>query len=138
MPHPQAPSRDIDGKRYRVQGDSKRRGINLTNPFLLSNDAGIQYYANETLNGGHLLTMLANAKGAADYVLDLAERRRDYLAAVSEILAQENQNRETLESRQRFLLLVAVLVPMPRPELFAETVARDHALLITIDDGLEL
>lgn len=97
------PRRDIDGKRYDVQGDSHRHRINLTNPFLLSNDAGIQYYANETLNGGHLLTMLTNARDAADYMLDLAERHRDYLPAVSEILDQENENRETLESRQRFL-----------------------------------
>jgi len=99
------PRREIDGKRYEVQGDSHRRGINLTNPFLLSNDAGIRYYANETLNGGHLLTMLTNAKDAADYMLHLAERHRDYLPAVEEILEQEIQNRKTLESRQRFLEL---------------------------------
>jgi mono/diheme cytochrome c family protein len=97
------PRRDIDGKRYNVQGDSKRHRINLTNPFLLPNNAGIRYYANETLNGGHLLTMLTNAKDAADYMLELAERDRNYLPAVDAILAQEVVNRKTLESRQKFL-----------------------------------
>ena len=97
------PRRDIDGKRYNVQGDSHRRNINLTNPFLLSNDAGVRYYANETLNGGHLLTMLTNAKDSASYMLYLAERHRGYLPAVESILAQEVENRKTLESRERFL-----------------------------------
>lgn len=98
-----APRRDIDGKRYGVQGDSKRHQINLTNPFLLPNHAGVRYYANETLNGGHLLTMLTNAKNAADYMLSLAERHRGYLPAVESILADEVANRKTLESRERFL-----------------------------------
>lgn len=97
------PYREIDGKRYMVQGDSHRRGINLTNPFLLSNKAGVQYYANDTLNGGHLLTMLTNAKDAADYMVDLAERDKNYLPAVDQILQQEVENRKTLESRERFL-----------------------------------
>ena len=96
------PRRDIDGKRYMVQGDSKRH-LNLTNPFLLPNNAGIRYYANETLNGGHLLTMLTNAKDAADYMLELAERDRSYLSSVDSILAQEVANRKTLESRRQFL-----------------------------------
>lgn len=98
-----APRRDIDGKRYNVQGDSKRHRINLTNPFLLPTNAGVRYYANETLNGGHLLTMLTNAKDAADYMLDLAERDKNYLPAVTGILAQEDQNHATLKSRQLFL-----------------------------------
>lgn len=97
------PRRDIDGKRYQVQGDSKRSRINLTNPFLLPTNAGVRYYANETLNGGHLLTMLTNTKDAADYMLDLAERDRGYLPAVDGILANEVTNRKTLESRQNFL-----------------------------------
>lgn len=97
------PTRDIDGQRHKVLGDSKRSRINLTNPFLLSGHAGVRYYANETLNGGHLLTMLANAKDASDYMLELAERHRNYLPAVDGILSQEVTNRKTLESRQRFL-----------------------------------
>jgi mono/diheme cytochrome c family protein len=97
------PHRDIDGKRHRVVGDNNRRGINLTNPFLLSNDAGVRYYANETLNGGHLLTMLTNAKEAGDYMMYLADRNKRYLPAVNDIMALEDQNRETLERRERFL-----------------------------------
>lgn len=98
-----SPRRTIDGNRYEVQGDSKRRGIDLTNPFLLPNNAGIRYFANETLNGGHLLTMLTNAKDASDYMLGLVERSNRYLPAARGILAQEISNAKTIESRQRFL-----------------------------------
>ncbi|MEM6257186.1 MAG: DUF1588 domain-containing protein [Planctomycetota bacterium] len=98
------PTRDIDGTRRRVQGDSKRR-VNLTNPFLLPGyKGGVRYYANETLNGGHLLTMLTNAKNAADYMLtELVPRDRNYLPAARQIMESEDRNQATLEARQRFL-----------------------------------
>ena len=52
------PSRDIDGKRTKVLGENVKSSFSLTNPFLLPTNTGVRYYANTTLNGGHLLTML--------------------------------------------------------------------------------
>ena len=97
------PSRKIDGQRQPVSGDSNRR-VNLTNPFLLpSYKGGVRYYANETLNGGHLLTMLTNAKEAAAYMVELAKQDPDYLPALAAIMEQENRHNATLASRETFL-----------------------------------
>ena len=98
------PTRDIDGKRWSVIGSNGRR-VNLTNPFLLPTNTGVRYYANETLNGGHLLTMLTNAKEAADYMMYLGGRNRSYLPAVNEMMALEDQHKATLASRAKFLEL---------------------------------
>jgi hypothetical protein len=98
-----APTRDIDGTRHQVIGDNKRGAINLTNPFLLPNHAGIRYYANETLGSGHLQTMLVNAKDASAAMMNIATRDARYLPAVSHIMATENKNKATLASRRTFL-----------------------------------
>lgn len=97
------PSRDLDGKRVQVTGDSHRRGTSLTNPFLLPTNAGVRYYANETLNGGHLLTMLANAKDASDHMMYLVGRNSSYLPAATDIMALEQANGKTLTEREAFL-----------------------------------
>ncbi|MDX1679461.1 MAG: DUF1588 domain-containing protein [Akkermansiaceae bacterium] len=96
-------TRKIDGKAVGVSGDSNLRGVNLTNPFQLSNDAGIRYYANETLNGGHLLTMMANSREATSTMLATAKRDGRYLPAAHEILAEETKKQETLAQRKNFL-----------------------------------
>lgn len=97
------PLRKIDGERHPVSGDSGRR-VNLTNPFLLpSYKGGVRYYANETLNGGHLQTMLTNAKEAAAYMIELAKQDPGYLPALAAIMAQENRHNATLTSRETFL-----------------------------------
>lgn len=67
--------RTIDDKRTTVTGDN---GVNLgtrfgggslrqsiTNPFLLPTNIGVRYYDNTLLTGGHLLTMISNAKKIA-------------------------------------------------------------------------
>lgn len=95
-------SMDIDGKRQDVIGSNNRR-VNLTNPFLLPSISGVRYYANETLNGGHLLTMLTNAKEASTYMLYLAGRDARYVPAINDMLAMEDQHQETLEKRESFL-----------------------------------
>ncbi len=92
----------IDGKRQSVIGSNNRR-VNLTNPFLLPTNSGVRYYANETLGGGHLLTMLTNAKEAATYMLYLAGRDKRYVPAISAMMAMEDQHRTTLAARQTFL-----------------------------------
>ena len=71
-------SRTIDGRRMSVIGDN---GVNLgtrfgggtlrqsiTNPFLLPTNIGVRYYDNTMLSGGHLLTMISNAKKIAGYM----------------------------------------------------------------------
>jgi mono/diheme cytochrome c family protein len=97
------PRREIDGKRYNVAGDSHRR-VSLTNPFLLPGyKGGVRYYANETLNGGHLLTMLTNVKEASNHMMGLAARSKSYLPAAHEIMALEESHKRTLAERERFL-----------------------------------
>ena len=71
-------NKTIDGKRQSVIGDNNRR-VNLTNPFLLPTNTGVRYYANTTLDGGHLLTMITNSKEAADYMVYLTRRDQRYL-----------------------------------------------------------
>lgn len=93
---------DIDGKRYEVIG-SNNRSVNLTNPFLLPTNSGVRYYANETLNGGHLLTMLTNAKEASVHMLYLAGRDTRYLPAINDMLALEDLHKATLARRESFL-----------------------------------
>ncbi|BCX47776.1 hypothetical protein HAHE_16840 [Haloferula helveola] len=98
------PNRTIDGKRVRVIGDNNRRGVNLTNPFLLPTDSGVRYYDNTTLDGGHLLTMLTNAREASAYIMYLAERNRgNVFPAVHAIMKQEWEDEQTLAERERFL-----------------------------------
>ena len=96
------PNINIDGKRHSLFGNSKRR-VNVTNPFLLPTNSGVRYYANETLNGGHLLTMITNAKELADYMSYQTKRNRNYLPAATTIMALEDGHNKTLVSRRSFL-----------------------------------
>lgn len=96
------PYKNIDGKRQYVIGDNNRR-VNLTNPFLLPSRSGVRYYSNEVLNGGHLLTMLTNAKEAADYILYLSGRDRRYVPAIYEIMDMQWSHARTLADREKFL-----------------------------------
>ncbi|MCA9072025.1 MAG: DUF1592 domain-containing protein, partial [Planctomycetaceae bacterium] len=96
------PFQTIDGKREFVIGDNNRR-VNLTNPFLLPTNTGVRYYANETLDGGHLLTMITNAKEAATYMMYLTGRDKRYLPAIGDIMAQEWEHEKILASRETHL-----------------------------------
>ena len=56
---------------FRLEGRRRRnfviRGFHgVTNPFLLPESSGVRYYDNGSLDGGHLLVMLTNAKWIAD------------------------------------------------------------------------
>ena len=96
------PFKTIDGERQFVIGDNNRR-IPITNPFLLPSKIGVRYYANETLNAGHLLTMMANAKEIASYMIHLVKRDRRYLPAINDILGQQWDDERTLTAREDFL-----------------------------------
>ena len=95
-------TKTIDGKRESVIGDNNRR-VNLTNPFLLPTNTGVRYYANATLDGGHLLTMITNAKETADYMISLVNRDRRYLPAAGALMEQEWTHEKVLTSREAFL-----------------------------------
>ena len=92
----------IDGKRQFVIGSNNRR-VNLTNPFLLPARTGVRYYADTTLNGGHLLTMMTNAKEMATHMMYLARRDRRYLPAINAMMSLEDEHTAVLASRQKFL-----------------------------------
>ncbi len=97
------PNKTIDGSRQYVIGENNRKA-NLTNPFLLPTNTGVRYYANTTLNGGHLLTMLTNAKNAANYMTEeMVRRDKNYLPAFSAIVAEEDRHNALLASREEFL-----------------------------------
>ena len=104
--------RTIDGKRMPVIGDN---GVNLgtrfggatlrqsiTNPFLLPTNIGVRYYDNTMLTGGHLLTMIANAKKIAGYMSSEQAMKAHY-PAMYRIMKMELDHRETLRSREHFL-----------------------------------
>ena len=96
------PHMTIDGSREYVIGDNNRR-VNLTNPFLLPTNTGVRYYANATLNGGHLLTMITNAKEVAQHMVYLAGRDRRYVPAITDIMGLEWEQERTLADREKFL-----------------------------------
>ena len=56
--------------------------MNLTNPFLLPTHSGVRYYDTTTLDGGHLLTMLTNAKEASAFMISRAQKEKTYLPAI--------------------------------------------------------
>lgn len=96
------PFKTIDGKREFVIGENNRR-VNLTNPFLLPTNTGVRYYDTTTLDGGHFLTMITNAKEAADYMISLVQRDQRYLPAIRSIMKQEWEHEKILASREAFL-----------------------------------
>ena len=104
--------RTIDGKRMPVIGDN---GVNLgtrfggatlrqsiTNPFLLPTNIGVRYYDNAMLTGGHLLTMITNAKKIAGYMSSEQTIKAHY-PAMHRLMKMELDHREILRSREHFL-----------------------------------
>ncbi len=95
------PQRDIDRKRQRVIGDNNRGGI-LTNPFLLPNHSGVRYYDTTPLDGGHLLTMLSNAREVSRFMIERS-RTSPYLPALTKIMAAEWGHEKVLAARETYL-----------------------------------
>ena len=95
--------RDIDGKRQQVIGDNNRGGVNLTNPFLLPTHSGVRYYDTAALDGGHLLTMITNAKEASAHMLFQAQRNSTYVPAITTILGAEWAHEKILATRETYL-----------------------------------
>jgi len=104
--------RTIDDVRINVLGDN---GVNIstrfgghslrqsiTNPFLLPTNIGVRYYDTTTLSGGHLLTMISNAKKMAAY-MSSEEAMKTHYPVMYRIMKLELEHRNILESRERFL-----------------------------------
>jgi hypothetical protein len=104
--------RTIDGDRRNVVGDN---GVNLgtrfgghtlrasiTNPFLLPTNIGVRYYDTTALTGGHLLTMISNAKKIAAYMSSEQAMKKHY-PTMYRIMKMELAHREILATRERFL-----------------------------------
>jgi hypothetical protein len=104
--------RTIDGVKRNVIGDN---GVNLgtrfgghslrasiTNPFLLPTIIGVRYYDTTALTGGHLLTMISNAKKIAAYMSSEQAMKAHY-PAMHRIMKMGLAHREILASRERFL-----------------------------------
>jgi len=91
----------VDGKSWNFVGGSNT-GANLTNPFLLPTHSGVRYYDTATLDGGHLLTMITNAKEAAAHLMTLSQKK-NYLPAVTAIMAREWEHQKILAARESYL-----------------------------------
>lgn len=95
------PVKNIDGKGWSVIGGAAR-GANLTNPFLLPTHSGVRYYDTTMLDGGHLLTMINNAREAAAFML-AQSKRSNSLTAFNKIMAAEWEHEKILLARQSYL-----------------------------------
>ncbi|MDG2223800.1 MAG: DUF1588 domain-containing protein [Rubripirellula sp.] len=104
--------RTIDGLTTNVTGDN---GVNLgtrfgghklrqniTNPFLLPTKIGVRYYDTTTLTGGHLLTMLSNARKMAGH-FTAEQTMKTHYPAMYRIMKVELRHREILDAREQFL-----------------------------------
>jgi hypothetical protein len=98
--------RILDKQRVQMLGENSRQFIihtNITNPYLLPNRSGVRYYDTETLNGGHLLTMLSNAREYSGFVFQKVRQQPQYLPSLSKIMATEWAQEKILASRERYL-----------------------------------
>jgi len=88
------PRKLIDGKHQYVIGDNSRTGVNLTNPFLLPTHSGVRYYDTTMLSGGHLLTMINNAREASGFMLSQAKRNSS-IPAFNKVMAAEWEHEDS-------------------------------------------
>ena len=105
-------TRNIDGKTRPVFGDNgvglgTRFGGNslrqtLTNPFLLPKNTGVRDYDTTEISGGHLLTMISNAKKIAEYMTSEDVMRAHY-PSMYKVMKKEIENKNILLSRKSFL-----------------------------------
>lgn len=93
------------GKRVSVHGSHRFRNFSLTNPYLLPTRSGVRYYATEDFTGGHLSSMLTNAQKASEHITSylVPRHRGNYLPAIVEIMAMEDEQNARLTTRREFL-----------------------------------
>lgn len=67
---------------FRLEGRERNRALSgVTNPFLLPEHSGVRYYDTDTLDGGHLLQMLGNAKWIAGKQIRAAQVKKGAIKA---------------------------------------------------------
>jgi hypothetical protein len=96
------PAKKINGKHRPILGFSDR-AVALTNPFLLPKNTGVRYYANESLNGGHLLAMLSNTRILGEY-LTKEKMLKSHLNPVYKLLELEFKHSNIVKKRKIFLV----------------------------------
>jgi hypothetical protein len=96
-------ARGIDGKRRPVVGYNHRNGVSLTNPFLLPAHSGVRYYDTTILDGGHLQTMIGNAREISSYLLSQSKRNNSLLPAFNKLMAAEWEHEKVLAARESYL-----------------------------------
>jgi hypothetical protein len=94
-------SRKQGRKSLRVSGSRYRGSANLVNPFLLPSGSGVRYYDNTMLNGGHLLSMISNAKEVSKFLM--SENSLRSIPTIYPLIKLEYDLHNTLKSRKRFL-----------------------------------
>jgi len=92
----------VEGRKYKMKGT--KPGVPVTNPFLLPAKSGVRYYANENLHGGHLLTMISNARILADHLIEKSNKGGDFLPAIKTIMSMEQSHLTELNKREGFLV----------------------------------
>lgn len=99
------PNLTVDGRRVAVSGENNRgfTRLTLTNPFPAPSGDGVRDYASGTLNGGHLLTMMSNARELSSFMLAQARKEKTYLPAASLLMGQEWEQARVLAAREVFL-----------------------------------
>jgi hypothetical protein len=105
-------TRTIDGARQTVVGDnganvsSKFGGGSLrqsiSNPFLLPKHSGVRYYDNTPLTGGHLLSMISNAKKISGHMTSESVMKAHY-PVMYKMMEVELGHDRIVRSRQQFL-----------------------------------
>ena len=96
-------------KKQFVVGSKKFNQLGISNPFLLPKKIGVRYYATEDLTAGHLSSMLTNSHEIAEHMTEYLvprhknNRTSQYLPAIIEILAMEEDHKAALKSRGEFL-----------------------------------
>ena len=93
-----------NGKRQPIIGGSARpfMRINITNPFLLPTHSGVRYYDTTTLDGGHFLTMVANARETSAFLMSRLKIDKS-LPFYNQIMATEWAHEKIVADRQSYL-----------------------------------
>ena len=89
----------INGKN---QGYIRGTAVPLGNPFLLSDDQSVQYFADETINSSHFLTLMDNASLISGQIMRDAARGDTEYKAIRELMAFERDQRAILGKWSQF------------------------------------
>ena len=114
----------IQGESYTIDGERKsvKGGLpvsNMSNPFLLSKNSGVRYFANKDLNSSHFASMLENAdvfakrlinrsKGSKAEIIKRHKKwpvkgTKTFLPSIHKITEKSDRHNAILSSRRTFM-----------------------------------